>query len=50
MNTRLFYALWILAIGYFLYRTIFKKRKVILKDPVEDVINSDKYKVKGQFD
>jgi len=51
MNERLFVALWILLAIYVSYRLIISKKKKIIKyDKLDEVINNDKYKVKGQYD
>ena len=50
MNERLLLALGILAIIYLIYRVLFRMHNVQAEDKLDEVINSDKYKVKGQYD
>jgi len=53
MDTRLLFAMWILAMIYFIYR-IFNRKKQIqnvkVNSKIDEVINSEKYKPKGQFE
>jgi hypothetical protein len=51
MNERLITAIWILTLIYLAYR-IFANKKGYYKpkDEVEEILRSDKYKVKGQHD
>ncbi|MBD3259644.1 hypothetical protein GF371_03350 [Candidatus Woesearchaeota archaeon] len=53
MDNRLITALLIIALFYFIYKTFFLRFKTNVQkypDEIEEVINSEKYKVKGQFD
>ncbi len=57
-NERFILALWILALIYLAYRLFNsrmndskKKQKIALNlDRYDDIVSSDKYKVKGQYD
>ncbi|MBW3013562.1 hypothetical protein KY340_05150 [Candidatus Woesearchaeota archaeon] len=52
MDNRLITALLIIALFYFAYKALFRFKLDTKKypDEIEDIINSEKYKVKGQFD
>ncbi|MBW2987208.1 hypothetical protein KY336_01535 [Candidatus Woesearchaeota archaeon] len=51
MDGRLISALLLIAMFYFIYKMFFIRFKNVKKypDEVEEIINSEKYKVKGQF-
>ncbi len=53
MDNRLITALLAIALFYFIYKALFTRLKIFTKkcpDEIEEIINSEKYKVKGQFD
>jgi len=51
MNDRLALALWILFLIYIGSKILSTKKKKIIKyDKLDEVLHSDKYKVKGQYD
>jgi hypothetical protein len=51
MDERLIGALLLIAMFYFIYKMFFIRFKTVNKypDEIEEIINSEKYKVKGQF-
>jgi hypothetical protein len=50
VEERLITAIWILLMMYLAYRFFTKKYTVPPEDNMKDILNSDKYKVKGQHD
>ena len=50
MNERLGLALWVIFIVYTTAKILKMRTKKIKYDRLDEVVNSNKYKVKGQYD
>ena len=49
MESRIIYGIIFIAALYYIYRILTRPNKEFEKE-IDDIINSDKYRIKGQYD